>query len=116
MSGWIVQWNGYVPAAVKCSPSALPGWMLGVAQPPASSVALCAAAPVFENVTVSPTLAVIADGSNEKSLIETATVPAPLASAQAAPPADAADAADAAGDDPPDEPALYTALEGGAHG
>ena len=37
---WIEQWNGYVPAAVKTSPSDVAGAMLGVVHPPASSVAV----------------------------------------------------------------------------
>src|SRR3954453_24224455 len=54
---------------------------------------------------VSPTLALMVDGSNEKSFTETVTVPLPLASAQGAPApdaaADGAPAADAAADEPP---------------
>ena len=66
-----------------------------MAHPPASRVALCGAAPVFENVTVSPTLAVIVAGSNSKSLIETATAPASFVSLHVPAAADvAADGAD----------------------
>ena len=57
--------------------------MLGVLHDPSSSVALWAVAPVFVKATTSPTLAVIEEGLNPKSMIETATVPAVVVSEQA---------------------------------
>ena len=74
---------------------------------------MCGAAPVFENATIWPTLAVIVAGSNSKSLIETATAPASFVSLHVPAAADvAADgaeaAAEAAGEDPLDEQAAST--------
>ena len=77
---------------------------------------MCGSAPVFENATTWPTLAVIVAGSNAKSLIETATAPASFvslhdpAAADVAADGAAADAAaeEAAGDDPLDEQAAST--------
>ena len=69
-----------------------------MAHPPASRVALCGSAPVFENATTWPTLAVIVAGSNSKSLIETATAPASFVSLHVPAAADvAADGATADG-------------------
>ena len=63
---WIAQWNGYVPAAEKTSPSDLPAARVGVAHCPPSRVAVCGLAPPFVKAMTCPVLAVMSVGWNEK--------------------------------------------------
>ena len=67
---------------MKVSPSALPGWIVGVVHCPPSSVAVCGAAPVFEKVMTWPVLAVMSAGWKAKSMTLTATAPVSAVSLQ----------------------------------
>src|ERR1700675_1686737 len=81
-------------------PSDVPGLIVGVVHEPSSRLAVCGTESPLVKVTVWPTFAWMSAGPKAKSLIATATCPAALLSAQAAPPPPAAvlGAADAATD------------------
>src|SRR6476469_9684951 len=61
MLGWIVQWNGYVPALVKTRMAVPPlGAMLApIVHEPSSSPTLCGTSSLFVHVITSPTLALM---------------------------------------------------------
>lgn len=64
MPGWIVQWNGYDPAALKtrlCGAS--PVMFAGIVHEPSSSPTLCGTASLFVQVITSPTAALTAPHS-----------------------------------------------------
>jgi len=93
---WILQWNGYEPAAVNVRLPVAPLAIVPVSHADwLSSVTVCPAVSLFVHVIVSPTLAVTVAGSNAKFFMPAATVPADVATEHGAappppPPADAA--------------------------
>ena len=102
MSGWILQKNGYEPAALNVSPPVSPLLRRAVVQAVSSfSVAVCAAESPLVQAITSPTLAWTVAGTNVNSDMAAATVPASLDGVHAAVPppgsADAGAGTDAAG-------------------
>ena len=76
--GWIAQWNANVPAVANVWLNVAPDVTLPLSNDPSSAVTVCVALPVFVQVTLEPTLIVIDDGENPKSMID-AVVPAAAA-------------------------------------
>jgi hypothetical protein len=123
MVEWILQMSAYVPAALNVRLPVVPGCKMSVVHAGSSfNVAVCGSASLSVQVIVSPTLAVIAAGTNAVPAIPAWTVPAVADGVQAAPPAAGAEAdaagaeADAAGSDAAGTDAAGTDAAGAALG
>src|SRR5204863_9653378 len=84
MNGCRVQWYANVPALANVCELLWPACSVPLSKAPPSAVAVWSVGPSFVQVTVSPTLIVIAFGPKAKSRI--ATPPAAAARALAPPP------------------------------